>query len=413
MPRVRRLNRHLLLLLLALPLLAALPARATPARPAAAAPGVQVAFWVGEEPTPHRDPYYGPRDLSAFTPPVWRLLQQRHVPLYVNLRYGRDFGPGANRTAPADGAALVREANRRGLAVWAWLVVPYRDGYWAWEGNAGVQRAALDAFLSWRRAAGLRFRGVAIDSEPSLQETAELYGAVGSDPSKLPAFLEKTLNPAKQCASVAAYDALIRDAHHAGLPVALAAYPPVLDDLADGMLALQDALDVVTAPPTDWDAWFFMTYRSTYAGLFHTDPTTGMVTSYARSAQSQFGARGQVSLGIPGVAPYDVLPPIVADVRALATMHAGTVPIYSLELLVRHFGVAGLKAVLDAAYQPLTGTDATTGTSPTPQGEAVRATMRGLDAGAAAATVTVTARRDGRPQTPNTYSTCSPLVPLP
>src|SRR6476646_6415401 len=59
----------------------------------------QVGFWTGQNTTScnNSDPTTCPRDLSYFTPAVWRALQRGHGALYFDLTYTVDFGPGAVR----------------------------------------------------------------------------------------------------------------------------------------------------------------------------------------------------------------------------------------------------------------------------------------------------------------------------
>ena len=59
-----------------------------------------VGFWAGENaraPDGHEKPsdpgtYYEPGFCGHLIPEVWRVLQDGHVPLYLNVQYGRDFG---------------------------------------------------------------------------------------------------------------------------------------------------------------------------------------------------------------------------------------------------------------------------------------------------------------------------------
>ena len=116
-----------------------LPAQvANTARHSAPAPSV-VGFWAGEDaalPQGGRKPtgpttYYDPAYRGDFTPELWRVLQDYRVPLYLNVRYGRDFGP-VSPTVHSYVVALVRKANSLKIPVIAWVVVPYAQGYWAY-----------------------------------------------------------------------------------------------------------------------------------------------------------------------------------------------------------------------------------------------------------------------------------------
>jgi hypothetical protein len=385
---------------------------ALPAATAGAA--TRVGFWAGEEfkgagtvfeAAP--EDYWNPRDTSAWTPRLWRVLAREGVPLYVNLRYRRDFGPPpAGLPRRHDALPLIRHAQRLGIPLWAWVVVPYADGYWSYEGNAATTRAALRSLRRWAAREGIRFRGAAIDSEPSLEETNRLYAAFGSDPSQLSGYLDDTVDPLRQCAGVRAYAGILEWALERNLRVVAAAYPPVLDDLADGNLALQDALDVVTLPPRGWGAVYFMAYRSLYGQLFGAEPGSGLISSYFRSAQERLGAGGQVTLGIAGSDPYGSVESLAHDVRLLATLGARTVPIYSLEGAAVAFGPRGVAKVVRAAQRPFTGAEAEAATAPSPAAEGDRAQLASLDAAAGLVTPAITADHPGGAQAANAYEAC-------
>lgn len=375
--------------------------------------GSVVGFWAGEESMseagdafdPDPEGYWAPRNLEDYTDEVWDVLDEHDVPLYINLRYKRDFGPVPDGfDPPPDGELLVRQAMARGIPVWAWITVPYSDGYWAWEGNADVHRNAVRALIAWADDENLRFEGISIDSEPSIQQTRELYDAFSNNPAALVDFADKTIDPARHRAAVCEYQSLIDEVRAAGWTMTAAAYPLSLDDLNDGMLALQDAIDVAGLPPMNWDAVYFMAYRSTYGGLFRTDPGSGLVSSYMRSAAQYLGSAGQVTMGVIGVSPYDQFDEVIKDVRALATLGASRIPVYSLELTVRNFGADGLEQVVAAGTLPYEGLDATLATAETPGSLLIRGALAALDEAMVAATPAITANKPGGPQLPNLTS---------
>jgi hypothetical protein len=405
---IRRVRRAVIRIAAALALAGAFALQA-----AGAGGATRVGFWAGEElkgagtvfeAAP--EDYWNPRDTSAWTPRLWRVLARGRVPLYINLRYRRDFGPlppGMPRRN--DALALIRHAQRLGIPLWAWIVVPYADGYWSYEGNASTTKAALRSLRRWAAREGIRLRGAAIDSEPSIEETNRLFAAFGSDPSQLSSYLDDTVDPLRQCAGVRAYAGILEWARERNLRLVAAAYPPVLDDLADGNLALQDVLDVVTLPPGGWGAVYFMAYRSLYEQLFGGDPGSGLISSYFRSARARLGAGGQVTLGIAGMEPYGSVESLVHDVRLLATLGARTVPIYSLEGAAAAFGSRGVAKVVRAARRPFTGA-AEAATAPSSAAEGDRALLASLDAAAGLATPVITADHPGGSQAPNAYEAC-------
>src|SRR5215472_5322400 len=71
-----------------------------PGRHSSPVPSI-VGFWAGEDaalPQGDRKPtspatYYDSAYRGDFTLEVWRVLEDYRVPLYLNVRYGRDFGP--------------------------------------------------------------------------------------------------------------------------------------------------------------------------------------------------------------------------------------------------------------------------------------------------------------------------------
>jgi len=374
--------------------------------------GSVVGFWAGEEFVggmgadfnPDPESYWAPRDLSVYTEDVWDVLAEHNVPLYINLRYKRDFGPVPSEFNPLpDGEGLVRDAMARGIPVWAWITVPFTDGYWAWEGNADIHSDAVHAFIDWAGEEDLDFEGISIDSEPSIQETRELYDAFSNNPAGLADFADKTVNPERHRRAVCEYQALIDETKAAGWTMTAAAYPLSLDDLNDGLLALQDAIDVAGIPPQNWDAVYFMAYRTVYGSLFRVDPGSGLVASYMRSAAQHVGATGQVTMGVIGTSPYDQLEEVIKDVRTLATMGATRIPIYSLELTAHAFGAGGLEQVVTAGSLPYTGMDATLATAETPGSLEIRGGLAALDEAMVAATPVITADEPDGPQLPSMY----------
>ena len=351
-----------------------------------------VGFWAGEAVpgTSWGDPgtYWNRRDVHAFTPYLWRVLAENQVPLYFNLRYERDFGPvPPGEPHRHDALPILREANRLGVPVWGWVLVPFSDGYWASESNAAEQFRAVKSLVGWARQEGVVLQGLALDPEPPVgtpQETsAALLGGAGE--AALPTLLGRPTNPAGQCAAWVAYEGIAHWAANHGVALSAAPMPTALDDLEDGRLALEDASDFVL-PLGPWHELFFQAYRSVFAYHAGVDPGPGIVTSYLRSARRQFWDVGQVSLGSAGRGPYRRFRNLLHDVRLAATLHAREVPIYSLERTLRSYGgPRALIRLVQAARHPFTGKLARAATAPTPEADAIRATIRANDAALAGA----------------------------
>jgi hypothetical protein len=71
-------------------------------------------------------------------------------------------------------ASVVRRLNENGIPVTAWLALPQEQGYYVSAANAPETAARFAAFEKWTGDYGLRWAGVGLDIEPSLQD----FGAV-------------------------------------------------------------------------------------------------------------------------------------------------------------------------------------------------------------------------------------------
>jgi hypothetical protein len=361
-----------------------------------------IGFWAGEA-VPGTDwgspdTYWKPRDTHAYTPYLWRVLRQNQIPLYFNLRYGRDFGPvPPGEPHRNDALRIIRTANRLGVPVWGWVLIPFSDGYWAWEGAAAEQFAATKALVRWARQKRVRLRGLALDPEPRVHTPSEPATAAtimgGGDDATLSSLFQQAIDPAGQCAAWHGYAHIARWGRRHDVEIAAAPMPAALDDLRDGRLALQDATGFIV-PDAPWSDLFFQAYRSVFAYHSGHDPGPGIVASYFRSARREFGSVGQVSLGSSGRGPYRRLSTLVHDVRLAATLGAREVPIYSLERTLRAYGgPRSLIRLVQAAQHPFAGPAATRSTAPTSKANHLRAAIRHSDRLAAASTPTITAGR--------------------
>jgi len=416
------LSRRLTATLAVLAALALVPAQATAAavgpEPAAVGPGqasggaeadpTTVGFWAGETVpgTDWHDPatYWNRRSLRLYTPELWQVLRRYKVPLYFNLRYERDFGPvPAGEPHYNDALPVLRTANRLGVPVWGWVLVPYSDGYWAWEGNAAEQFAAVKSLAAWAREKHVKLEGLALDPEPPLNFPFQATAVtMGGDGAELPSLFQQTIDPASQCAAWQEYARIPRWGEAHGIPIAAAPIAATLDDIRNRSLSLQDAGQFVV-PEAPWAELFFQAYRSVFNYFAGYDPGSGIVASYLRSAHHEFGEAGQISLGSAGRGRYKRFAPLLNDVRLAATLGARDVPIYSLERTLRAYGGPGaILRLVKAARDPFAGPRASKAAAPTPAAAALRHAVRQADATATAADPTLTASR-GAPEAPNAW----------
>ena len=366
-----------------------------------------IGFWAGEA-VPGTDwdvpdTYWKRRDTHYYTPYLWRVLRRYQIPLYFNLRYKRDFGPvPPGMPERHDALRIIRTANRLGVPVWGWILIPYSDGYWAWEGAAAEHFDAVRALARWTREKRVRLRGFALDPEPRVRTPFETMAAIMGQGSEavFSTLFQQTIDPAGQCAAWHGYARIPRWAKRHGIDVAAAPVPAALDDLGDGRLALQDAAGFIL-PKAPWSELYFQAYRSVFTYFSGGDPGPGIVSSYLRSAQHEFGDVGQVSLGSAGRGPYRRFSRLVHDVRVAATLGAGSLPIYSLERTLRAYGgPRSLVRLVRAARHPFAASKAIG--SAAPRAKTLRAAIRRADKAATIATPAITASRNA-PLAPNTW----------
>jgi hypothetical protein len=366
-----------------------------------------VGFWAGEAipGTDWKSPdtYWNRRATRLYTPKLWSVLRRYRVPLYLNLRYRRDFGdvPGG-KPQRNDGLRLVRAANRHGVPIWGWVLIPFSRGYWAWEGAAADQLKAVKALVRWTEVRRLDLQGLVLDIEPPLsfpfQSTAATMGAGG----EFPALIDQTISPGMQCASWRRYLRIVDWARRHDVALSATPSAAALDDIEDRRLALQDAAQFLL-PSAPWNELFFQAYRSTFAYYSGVDPGPGIVSSYFATARRAFGRAGQISLGSAGRGPYTRLKSLVHDVRLAATLGARKVPIYSLErTLSAYGGLASIARLVRAGDRPFRGSRAIEGSAPTRPAEALRSTIGSWDSAAVAAT-RMSLDASGRPLHPNTW----------
>jgi hypothetical protein len=350
------------------------------------------------------------RDLRPYTPALWRLLRRHHATLAVHLRYERDFGPvPAGRTRHADVMPILRGARRHHVPIDAWLVVPYADGYWAHDGDAQLQAAAVDAYFPWAARHHVRARSVLLDLESSLQDTRTI-SHLRDDPVAVAALLRRNVHPDAQCAAARSYAGTVRAIRAHGLRATAAAYSFVLDDVSDGDVALSDGLNAPLFVPGEFADVGFMTMRSVLAQELGIDPGTSILGSYQQSIDRWFGGAGALDLGVAGTPPYDHLPTLLGDVRAAATVSREPIGMYSLETVWKSFGFAGVRAVVRAAGQPLHGPAAAAVTTTSPAAQSARAYVDAEDASIAAGTPLAELSRGAPPRAPDSWPpTCRVL----
>ena len=382
--------------------------------------GAQVGFAAGETDTGcmAQDPSFCPRNTANYTPAVWSVLRSAGAALYLNIEYMADFGPPPPGSPQrSDAIPLVRTANQLGVPIVAWLTLPVADGTFFDEQNASLVPQVIRDFHAWVDLHHLRIEDTMLDLEFPTGDQA-VTDALAGNPSTLEGMMRADIDPAGQCRAMASYRDTISWAHEHGMPLSGTPINFSIDDLADGNMGLQDALDMPAYAPGMYDHIWVQAYRTeppvppgTPADF---DFGSGYVAHYYKLAQHYLGPTGQVGIGNVGIPPYNTLGPVVTDIRMLAGMGATSVFLFDFDATVNTFGVAGLKTIIQAGHSPLTGPAlAAAASSVSAEGSRAFQLFSTLNELSNVLTVGVTTA-EGHPRQPNAWPAgCGPMQPAP
>ena len=352
-------------------------------------PGAQVGFAAGET-----------SGTAAYTPAVWKVLAETHSALYMNVVYGTDFGPGAS---PTKNLGLIKHANALGITVVAWVTFPVSLGTFSNEENAAANLAAVRDLYTWMRAQHLKFREVMLDLEQ----------ATGYQPvtDALAGNLHRNIDPAGQCRAMRTYRDAVSWAHAHGMKLTATPVPFALDDVVlDRNMGLADALDIPGFVPGLYDTVYLQAYRAEFGFELGSE----YVVRYWQLMQKYFGSAGQVGLGDNGYPPYNKPGPLVQDIKMLAGLGARDIFVFDFDNAVKDYGVDGLRAVIEAGRQPLSGAalaaaEHSASLTETLQGQGAEQLFSGLNEAANLATLVGTAGR-----APNSWpGGCGSMRPAP
>jgi hypothetical protein len=360
-----------------------------------AMPAARVGFWSGQTPT-------------TYSPALWRVLKHTHGVLYLDVTYTSDFGPGAPKKPAV--LAVIRRANRLGVRIQPWVLVPASHGTFADEQNAPFMRRAIVSFIRWAKHRHLVVHRPVLDLEQASGDQ-QVTDALNGDTSGLKQLMHGNIDLAAQCRSMRTYRGSISWAHRHhqyldGTPV-----PFSLDDfLLDHNMGMANGLDFPSYVPHMYDRLYLQAYRAEFGFDFG----SAYVARYYRLMHRFFGRDGQITLGNTGHPPYTALGPLITDVRMLAGMGAREIPIFDLASAISTYGIDGVKQVINAGHRPLRG-DALQGAEHqwTAQGKGALQLFSKLNDLANKQTAAVTTS-EGSPRRPNSWPKgCGAMRPTP
>jgi hypothetical protein len=229
-------------------------------------------------------------------------------------------------------AAVVRELNRAGIPVIAWLLLPREQGYWFNADNAPQATARYAEFKAWTAAHGLRWAGIGVDIEPDFAEMQQLLG--GDRWRLLPKLLCRAFDGERVRRAQANYAALLAQMRTDGYRVESYQFPFIADERKAGSTLLQRTFGLVDVQA---DREVLMLYTSFTPGI-----GPALLWSYAPDAQG-------IAVGITGsgAEPEGLAEPLsweqlARDLR-LAGRWRDEVFVYSLEGCVHQGFLAQLR----------------------------------------------------------------------
>ncbi len=201
-----------------------------------------------------------------------------------------------------DFAKLLRAAERAGVGVDAWLLLPYEEHLYVGQASVNAVRELAREAADFLEKNQLKMRAFVFDCEPSPLLGRELFEAVRAKSLRqLARVLRAQMNPEEFRRDTAAMNELIEELRGRGYAVDGAANRAFLDAQVRGNVALEDALNAPVSGVA-WDALSFITYRYQASSLSY----VGMLNRYASLAKRLYGARAAMDVGLLG--NYDHIP---------------------------------------------------------------------------------------------------------
>jgi hypothetical protein len=127
-------------------------------------------------------------------------------------------------------ARLVLRLNQAGIPVIAWLALPPEQGYYLNASNPIGAEARFAEFERWTASYGLRWAGIGLDIEPSLQDFAALKQ--GSKWNVALTIIGRYFHPRRVERAKELYAALISEIRAHGYPVETYQFPFIADERA-------------------------------------------------------------------------------------------------------------------------------------------------------------------------------------
>ena len=198
--------------------------------------------------------------------------------------------------ADPDFARLLRAAERAGVGVDAWLLLPYDQHLYVGQASVKATRKLARRTADFFGENQLKARAFVFDCEPSPLLGRELFAAVrAASWRQLGRALRAQMDAERFRKDAAALNRLIAELRQRGYAVDGAANRAFLDAHEKDNVVMEDALNAPVSGMA-WDALSFITYRYQASQLSY----AAMLNRYATLARRLYGERAALDVGLIG-----------------------------------------------------------------------------------------------------------------
>ena len=170
---------------------------------------------------------------------------------------------------------VVKQLNKAGIPVSAWMLLPKEQGYWLNLDNAPQAASLYGQFKNWSTKNKLKWAGIGLDIEPDIRKLAMINK---NRPELIKQAFTKLINPSKHQKAFVDYRSLVTQIRCDGYSVESYQIPIIVDERKAGSTFIQHSTGLVDLSV---DREVLMLYTSILR-----ENGLGMLWSYARDAQA-------------------------------------------------------------------------------------------------------------------------------